>query len=169
MEMTLIPADRIRNAIFLIRDQKVILDRDLAALYGVGTKVLKQAVRRNHKRFPDDFMFVLDQQEFEKWRSQNVTSISDRMGLRHPPMAFTEQGVAMLSGLLNSDRAIAVNIAIMRTFVEFRRILATNEVLGRKIAELEMKFDQQFQTVFSVLQDLVNPPDPPRQSIGFHQ
>lgn len=93
----------VRNTIFLIREQKVILDRDLATLYGVGTKALKQAVKRNHKRFPEDFMFVMDQQEFEKWRSQNVTSISDRMGLRYPSMAFTEQGVAMLSGLLKSD------------------------------------------------------------------
>ncbi len=169
MEMNLIPADRIRNAIFLIRDQKVMLDRDLATLYGVETKVLKQAVKRNNKRFPDDFMFVLDQQEFGKWRSQYVTSISDRMGLRYAPMAFTEQGVAMLSGLLKSDRAIAVNIAIMRTFVEFRRMLETNDALGRKITELEKKFDQQFQTVFTVLNELMIPPDPPRQSIGFHQ
>ena len=113
-------------------------------------------------------MFVLDQQEFEKWRSQNVTSISDRMGLRHAPMAFTEQGVAMLSGLLKSDRAIAVNIAIMRTFVEFRRMLETSDALGRKIAELEKKFAQQFQTVFTVLNELMTPPDSPRKSIGFH-
>ncbi len=163
-----IPEDRIRNAIFLIRNQKVMLDRDLATLYGVETKALKQAVKRNYKRFPEDFMFVLDRQEFGKWRSQNVTSISDRMGLRHAPMAFTEQGVAMLSGLLKSDRAIAVNIAIMRTFVEFRRMLETSDALGRKIAELEKKFGQQFQTVFTVLNELMTPPDSPRKSIGFH-
>ena len=163
-----ITRDRIRHAIFMIRGQKVMLDRDLATLYGVETKVLKQAVNRNLKRFPADFMFVLDPKEFGKWRSQNVTSISDRMGLRHAPMAFTEQGVAMLSGLLKSDQAIAVNIAIMRTFVEFRRILETNDALGRKIADLEKKFDQQFLTIFTVLNELMNPPYPPRKSIGFH-
>ena len=109
----IIPIERVEQAIYLIRGQKVMLDRDLAVLYGVPTKALKQAVRRNSRRFPEDFMFFLTAEEFENWRSHFVTSNSDRMGLRHIPMAFTEQGVAMLSGLLNSTRAIEVNIAII--------------------------------------------------------
>ena len=110
MMSTSIPIERIENAIYYIRSHKVILDRDLAALYGVETKVLKQAVKRNLDRFPTDFMFELSKEEFENWRSQFVTSKSDKMGLRHPPMAFTEQGVAMLSSVLRSKRAVPVNI-----------------------------------------------------------
>jgi hypothetical protein len=146
-----IPIERVERAIYLIRGQKVLLDRDLAALYGVSTKALKQAVRRNGRRFPDDFMFILTPEELANWRSQFVTSNSDRMGLRHAPMAFTEQGVAMLSGLLNSRRAIEVNIAIMRTFVKLRRMLEGHEKLARKLAELESKCDEQFRVVFEVL------------------
>jgi hypothetical protein len=107
---SVVPMERIQQAILFIRGQKVLLDRDLAVLYGVETKVLKQAVKRNIRRFPSDFMFVLTGQELAIWRSQFVTSNSDRMGLRHAPMAFTEQGVAMLSGILNSDRAISLNM-----------------------------------------------------------
>jgi len=107
----LIPAERIERKIFLIKGQKVMLDRDLAELYGVLTKALKQAVRRNADRFPEDFMFILNDQEFANWRSQFVTSNADRMGLRHPPMAFTEQGVAMLSSILHSRRAISPTFA----------------------------------------------------------
>ena len=157
----------IERTIYLIRGQKVMLDRDLAALYGVETKALKQAVRRNVKRFPPDFMFVLDRNEFANWRSQFVTSNSDRMGLRHAPMAFAEQGVAMLSGLLNSDRAIEVNIAIMRTFVRLRRMLETHEQLARKLAEMEAKYDEQFKVVFDVLNALMAPPEEKRKRIGF--
>ena len=109
---TTVPIESIVSKIVFIRDEKVMLDRDLAELYGVETKVLKQAVRRNIKRFPDDFMFELTKEEFENWRSQFVTSNSDKMGLRYKPMAFTEQGVAMLSSVLHSNRAIEVNIAI---------------------------------------------------------
>ena len=115
-----VPVERVENAILLIRGEKVMLDRDRAALYHIPTRVLKQAVRRNIDRFPDDFMFVLDKSEFEAWRSQFVTSKSDRKGLRYPPMAFTEQGVAMLSSVLNSQRAVQVNITVMRTFVRLR-------------------------------------------------
>ena len=165
---TPIPAERIERAIYLLRGQKVILDRDLATLYGVPTKALKQAVNRNPKRFPDDFMFVLDGEEFATLRSQFVTSKSDpRGGTQYAPMAFTEQGVAMLSGILNSDRAIEVNIAIMRTFVKLRRMLEAHETLARKLAEIEKKYDDQFRVVFEVLNELMTPPEPKREQIGF--
>ena len=131
----------------MIRGLKVVLDRDLAALYGVETQALRQAVRRNADRFPDDFMFVLAGKEFINWRSQFVTSNSDKMGLRHAPMAFTEQGVAMLSTVLNSERAIDVNIAIMRTFVKLRQMLDSHAKLAKKLAELEAKYDGQFRIV----------------------
>jgi hypothetical protein len=167
-ESELIPIERIREAIILLRGQKVILDRDLAALYGVPTKALKQAVKRNAGRFPEDFMFVLSPGEFSEWRSQFVTSKADRMGLRYPPMAFTEQGVAMLSSVLNSEQAIRVNIAIMRAFVQLRQLLATHEDLARKLAELETKYDEQFQVVFEAIRQLMAPADPPKKQIGFH-
>jgi hypothetical protein len=147
-DVTIIPAERIEQSIYQIRGCKVMLDRDLAALYGVETKRLKEQVRRNIDRFPDDFMFVLNQEEMAKWRSQIATSISDRMGLRHAPMAFTEQGVAMLSSVLNSKRAIDVNIAIIRTFVKLRQILESHVKLARKLADMEAKYDEQFQVVF---------------------
>ncbi|NLE42326.1 MAG: ORF6N domain-containing protein [Lentisphaerae bacterium] len=131
----------------MIRGLKVVLDRDLAALYGVETQALRQAVRRNADRFPDDFMFVLTGKEFINWRSQIVTSNSDKMGLRHAPMAFTEQGVAMLATVLNSERAIDVNIAIMRTFVKLRQMLDSHARLAKKLAELEAKYDGQFRIV----------------------
>jgi phage regulator Rha-like protein len=135
----------------LIRGKKVILDRDLAVLYEVQTKVLKQAVRRNAKRFPDDFMFELTTKEFENWRSQFVTSKSDKMGLRYKPMAFTEQGVAMLSSVLNSERAIQVNIQIIRAFTKLREMLATHKDLQKKIVAMEGKYDKQFKVVFDAL------------------
>ena len=163
----LIPAERIERKIFLIKGQKVMLDRDLAELYGVLTKALKQAVRRNADRFPEDFMFILNDQEFANWRSQFVTSKSDRMGLRHAPMAFTEQGVAMLSSVLNSPRAIHVNIAIMRAFVQLRAILSTHAKLARKLEELEKKYDSQFRIVFDAIRQLMTPPVTPRKPIGF--
>jgi hypothetical protein len=165
----LIPAERIEKAILLIRGHKVMLDRDLAELYGVPTKVLNQSVRRNLKRFPDDFMFQLSQEELENWRSQMVTSNSaSRMALRRPPYAFTEQGVAMLSSVLHSDRAVAVNIAIMRAFVHLREILATHKDLARKLEELERKYDTQFRAVFEAIRQLmIPPPEPRRGRIGF--
>src|SRR5881398_857123 len=133
---SLIPVERIEKAIYLIRGEKVMLDRDLAALYGVGTKVLKQAVRRNLNRFPADFMFELNESEFKDWRSQFVTSKTDRMGLRYRPMAFSEHGILMLSSVLNSERAIQVNIEIMRSFVKRRRMLASNVELSRRFDDL---------------------------------
>jgi hypothetical protein len=162
-----IPVERVEKAILLVRGEKVMLDRDLAALYDIPTKVLKQAVRRNIDRFPDDFMFVLDKTEFEAWRSQFVTSKSDRKGLRYPPMAFTEQGVAMLSSVLNSQRAVQVHIAIMRTFVHLRRMLDSNAELAGKLAQLEKKYDQQFKVVFDAIRQLMIPPEPKRKQIGF--
>jgi len=167
---SLIPAERIEKSILLIRNNKVILDRDLAELYGVPTKVLNQAVRRNLKRFPDDFMFQLSHQELEKWRSQFVTSNSaGKMGVRRRPYAFTEQGVAMLSSVLNSDRAIEVNIAIMRAFVKLREILSTHKDLARKLTELERKYDENFRVVFEAIRQLMAPPPPSgkKRRIGF--
>jgi hypothetical protein len=168
MAEMVVPMERIQKMIYLVRGQKVMLDRDLAVLYEVPTKVLKQAVKRHAERFPDDFMFVLDRPEFMKWRSQFVTSNSDRMGLRYAPMAFTEQGVAMLSSVLNSPRAIQVNIAIMRAFIQLRVILSTHADLVRKLEEMEKKYDAQFRVVFDAIRQFMTPPASPRKRIGFH-
>ena len=164
---SLILQETIEGKILLVRGKKVILDRDLAVLYEVQTKVLKQAVRRNAKRFPDDFMFELTTKEFENWRSQFVTSKSDKMGLRYKPMAFTEQGVSMLSSVLNSERAIQVNIQIMRTFTKLREMLATHKDLQKKIVAMEGKYDKQFKVVFDALRVLIEPPEKPKSRIGF--
>ncbi len=129
----------VQQQIFLIRGKQVMVDRDLAALYGVETRILKQAVKRNMERFPEEFMFQLDNQEFEKWRSQFVMSNSDKMGLRHAPYVFTEQGVAMLSAVLKSPTAISVSIAIMNAFVEARRILAQSDKHEMAIGELQLR------------------------------
>jgi len=163
----LVPEEVIVRKILFVRGEKVLLDRDLAELYGVETRVLKQAVRRNRKRFPKDFMFELTKQEFEDWRSQFVISKSDKMGLRYRPMAFTEQGVAMLSSVLNSDRAIEVNIAIMRAFVQLRKMIASNEELARKLDELEEKYDEQFRIVFDAIHALIEHEEKPPKKIGF--
>jgi len=162
-----IPVERIKQLIVFVRGQKVMLDRDLAELYGVETKVLKQAVRRNIKRFPDDFMFELTKEEFENWRSQFVTSNRDKMGLRYKPMTFTEQGVAMLSSVLRSGRAIEVNIAIMRAFVQLREMLTSNGELARKLKQMENKYDEQFKVVFKAIRQLMTPLEKPRKKVGF--
>jgi len=152
--------------ILFIREQKVMLDQDLAELYGVATKVLTQAVKRNADRFPEDFMFQLTKQEFNDLRSQFVTS--NWGGRRYPPYAFTEQGVAMLSSVLRSERAIHVNIEIMRAFVCLRQMLASNAELARKLAALEKKYDAQFKVVFDAIRELMTPPEPKKKrSIGF--
>jgi len=162
--MALIPQETIESKILLLRGQKVMLDRDLARLYGVETKYLKRQVRRNLNRFPSDFMFKLSKQEFGNWRRQFVTSNSaDKMGLRYPPYVFTEPGVAMLSSVLNSDRAIRVNIQIIRTFIKLRQILSTHKDLKRKIEAMENKYDEQFKVVF----ELLAPPPTPKKQIGF--
>ena len=165
--INLISIEKIENAIYLIRGEKVMLDRGLAALYGVGTHVLKQAVRRNKDRFPSDFMFVLNPAEFRNWRSQFVISKADRMGLRHPPMAFTEQGVAMLSSVLRSKRAITVNIEVMRAFVKLRQLLASNAELSRRLDELESNYDKQFKVVFKAIRNSMAVPVRNRKEIGF--
>ena len=158
--------EAIAGKIYLIRGTKVMLDRDLAELYGVETKVLKQAIRRNIKRFPPDFMFELSKEEFKNWRSQFVTSNRIKMGLRHLPMAFTEQGVAMLSGVLNSDRAIAVNIQIMRNFTKLRHMVSDNEDLRRELAELREQTDDRFQIVFETLDQLLTVDVDKKKKIG---
>jgi len=163
----IIRAERIQQCIYLIRKQKVMLDKDLAELYGVKTKALIQAAKRNIDRFPSDFMFQLSDSEFSKLRSQTVTS--NWGGRRYNPYAFTEQGVAMLSSVLRSKRAVEVNIAIMRTFVKLRQILADNALLRRKIESMERKYDEKFQQVFDVLKYMIAEEAKPKQPFGFHR
>ena len=165
--LELVPIEVIENRILLIRGVKVMLDSHLAGLYEVPTKRLNEAVRRNASRFPDDFMFQLSPEETDCLRSQIATSNEGRGGRRYMPFVFTEQGVAMLSSVLNSDRAIAVNIAIMRTFVRLRQILAAHEELAAMLGAMEQKYDDQFKVVFDVLRQLTEPPDQPRRPIGF--
>jgi ORF6N domain-containing protein len=160
----------IERRIYLIRGQKVMIDEDLAELYGVTTKQLNQQVSRNRKRFPKDFMFRLTKEEAEALRSQFVTSKTGRGGRRYLPYAFTEQGVAMLSSVLKSDRAIDVNIAIMRAFVKLRQMLETNEALNRKFAAVIRKLsthDKYFTVIFDELKRLSEPSTPSRKQIGF--
>jgi len=163
---SLVPLERIEQAILLIRGEKVMLDVDLAALYGVETRIINRGVKRHLKRFPQDFMFQLTLQEYEHLRSQFGISNS-RGGRRYPPYAFTEQGVAMLSSVLNSPRAVQVNIEIMRAFVRLRRMLAGNEELKRKIENLEKKYDAQFRVVFQAIKELMEPPKRKTRRIGF--
>lgn len=171
----------IGSRISLLRGQRVMLDADLAELYGVQTKVLVQAVKRNIVRFPADFMFQLSSDEFKVLRSQTVTSNNTRGGRRTAPYAFTEQGVAMLSSVLNSPRAMGVNIEIMRTFVRVRELAATHSELAKRLSELEEKTElvsmqhdtfsrntrNQLKQVFEALRELMTPPAPPKRPIGF--
>ena len=161
----LISKESLMNKILLIRRRKVILDNDLAQLYGVETKILNRAVRRNIERFPSDFMFQLNKEEYENLRFQFGTSSWG--GRRYPPLAFTEQRIAMLSSVLHSERAIKVNITIMRAFVKLRKLLRTNDELNRKLEEIEKKYDKQFKIVFQVLQQLMVKPVKKRKEIGF--
>ena len=157
---------RVEARILVLRGQRVMLSPHLAELYGVQPKVLVQAVKRNAARFPEDFMFQLSRDEFGNLKSQFVTSSWG--GLRRAtPYAFTEQGVAMLSSILNSPKAIRVNIEIMRAFVRLRRILASHEDLARKLEELEKRYDAQFRAVFDAIRQLMEPPERQRRSIGF--
>ena len=165
-QKSFVPAERIEQSILLIRGQKVMLDADLAALYEVPTKALNQAVKRNERRFPPDFMFQLNKKE----KNELVTNCDRFKRLKHStalPRAFTEQGVAMLSTVLNSERAIEVNIEIMRAFVRLREMLASNVTLARKLAALEKKYDEQFKVVFDAIRALMTPPEKPRKKIGF--
>lgn len=189
-EASLIPTRRIEQKILLLRGEKVMLDRDLAELYGVETKVLNQAVKRNLERFPEDFMFQVSNEEAAQiLRSQIVTLKDETIGnpskniqnsrsqivtlkhgtnLKYRPYAFTEQGVAMLSGVLNSPRAVQTNLAIMRTFVQLRQMLASHSDLSRKLAALEGKYDQQFRVVFDAIRALMSEKKSPKREIGFH-
>jgi hypothetical protein len=165
----LVPVERVQNLIYLIRGQKVLLDRDLAALYGVETRVLNQAVRRNKDRFPSDFLFSLTRAEI-----RNISQIVICSEIKHARsvFAFTEQGVAMLSSVLNSPRAIQVNIEIMRAFVRLRQLLSSNAELARKLAALERKYDRKFKIVFDAIRELMTEGAPihatVRREIGFH-
>jgi hypothetical protein len=159
---------RIENAILVIRGQKVMLDEDLATLYEVPVKVLNQAVRRNQERFPADFVFRLSMREYRVLRSQIVTLEKGRGRYRkYPPLVFTEQGVAMLSSVLRSPRAVAVNIEIMRAFVRMRRMAVEHADIVRRIDRLERRYDSRFRIVFDALRCMMTPPDPPRRRIGF--
>ena len=163
---SIVPVERIEGAILLIRKHKVILDKDLAMLYGVTTGNLNKAVTRNIDRFPSDFMFRLSKDEFENLRFHFGTSSWG--GTRKPPRAFTEHGVAMLSGILRSLRAVQVNIEIMRAFVRLRRLLGAHKALARKIDGLERKYDAQFKVVFDAIRQLMEPPsESKRKLIGF--
>ena len=171
----------IQSRILALREQRVMLDADLAQLYGVETRVLVQAVKRNLARFPEDFMFQLSAEEFANLRSQTVISSAGHGGRRTAPYAFTEQGVAMLSSVLGSPRAIAVNIEIMRTFVRVRALAATHGDLAKRLAELEDKTEAlamnhdtfsrntriHLKQIFDALRELMTPPDPPKRPIGF--
>jgi len=191
MKREIIPAKQIARSIYLLRGQKVLLDFDLAALYGVATKVLNQAVKRNRERFPDDFMFQLTASETSFLRSQFVTLkeqdaanegvVENRSQIvtgsfkhretRSRPYAFTEQGVAMLSSVLKSERAVKVNIAIMRAFVKLREALETNRELAGKFSELEKrvgKHDEKIGAILEAIWQLMGPPTKPRREIGFH-
>jgi hypothetical protein len=184
MATDIVPTERIAQAIYVIRGQKVMLDFDLALLYGVTTGALNQAVRRNQARFPADFMFRLTTAEEDhlkcqigisnkgpSLKSQSVISKPGRGGRRHQPYAFTEQGVAMLSSVLNSGRAVKVNIAIMRAFVKLREALETNRELARKFSELEKrvgKHDDEIGAIIDAIRQLMAPPEKPAREIGFH-
>ncbi len=165
---SIIPREWIEKRIYFVRQQKMMLSTDLAVLYEVEPRVLVQAVKRNIERFPEDFMFQLSEKEFADLKSQIV--ISSWGGLRRAtPYAFTEQGVAMLSSVLRSKRAIQVNIEIMRAFVKLRQMLASNTALARKLATLEKKYDAQFKVVFDAIRSLMSPSEKPKSRIGFRK
>jgi len=171
----LVPAERIEKAIYLIRGERVMLDRDLAKLYGVPTKAFNQAVKRHAERFPPDFMFQLTSEEARAWwlevatnrlRSQIVT-LKRGQHIKYRPYVFTEHGILMLSSVLNSERAIQVNIEIMRSFVKLRQMLVSNAELSRRLDDLESKYDRQFKVVFDAIRQLMSPPRPGRKQIDF--
>jgi phage regulator Rha-like protein len=169
---TVLTDREIISKIFIIRDQKIMLDRDLAEIYGVETKVLKQAVKRNIERFPEDFMFVMTKSELEDWRSQFVTSNSDRMGLRHLPYCFTEQGVTMLSCILNSQRAIELNIKIIRVFTKMREAITGSLALKIELEELKKQIEGHGESIANILRyldELIEKESKPKpiKKIGF--
>jgi phage regulator Rha-like protein len=174
-----IPDEVVINKIYLIRGQKVMLDRDIAVLYGVDTKRLKEAVRRNIERFPEDFMFEMTAKELENWRSQFASSNSEKMGLRYAPFCFTEEGVTMLACVLSSPRAISVNIQIIRVFKRMREMLANHKDILIKLEGIEKKLlhhdnhlkkhEEEIQLIFEALKQLLDTPNPPRKRIGYRQ
>jgi ORF6N domain len=161
-----LPARPIDLNILIVRDEKVILDSDLAALYGVGTRVLVQAFKRNRKRFPEDFVFQLTKSEFDGLKSQSVIS-KGRGGRRSLPYAFTEHGAVMAANLLNSERAIETSVEVVRAFVRLRKMVAANAELARKLDTLEKQYDEQFKVVFAAIRQLMTPPAPKPKQIGF--
>jgi phage regulator Rha-like protein len=164
----IVPTALISQKILFVRGTRIMLDADLARLYGVATKNLNKAVKRNASRFPADFMFRLSSKDLQSLRFQTGTSNSSRGGRRYAPYAFTEQGVAMLSSVLRSSRAVQVNVAIMRTFVRLREMLATHEELRRKIDAMEKRYDARFQAVFDTIRQMLETPVPAKKHIGFH-
>jgi len=170
IKTSLIPDEKVMNKIYLIRGQKVMMDRDPAELYQVETRALNQAIRRNSERFPEDFMFQLTKKEFANWKSQIVISNSEKMGLRKRPFVFTEQGVSMLSGVLNSETAIRVHIQIIRVFTRMREMMLTQKDILLKLESIERKmegYDDDIALIFEYLKKLVNQPETPRNRIGF--
>lgn len=174
MSRTIVVSEEtIINKIYLVRGYKVMLDRDLAEMYGVETRVLNQAIKRNERRFPGDFMFQMTREELSDWKSQNVISNKEKMGLRKPPNVFTEQGVAMLSSVLNSETAIEVNIQIIRTFTRIRQMLSEHTELRLEVEKIKKKLDNQdknMEVVFQYLDELLKKKDqtqPERKSIGY--
>ena len=168
----LIPDEVVMNKIYEVRDQKVMIDRDLAELYGVETKRLKEQVRRNKDRFPDDFMFEMSKEEFSEWRLATPISDEDKQGLRYAPFCFTEHGVLMLSSVLNSKQAIQVNIQIMRVYTKMKEMLLTNQDLLIKMNELESKVsnhDKSIKQVFAYLKQFVKEQKEPKEPVGFKQ
>jgi hypothetical protein len=173
----MITDETVVNKIYLIRGKKVMIDRDLAEMYGVETRRLNEQVKRNEKRFPGDFMFQLTQQELHDWKSQNATSNKERMGLRKLPNVFTEQGVAMLSSVLNSETAIEVNIKIIRVFTRMREMLFTHKDILLKLEQVERKalkqdsrlnkHEREMRIIFTALKELLNPKTEPIRKIGF--
>jgi len=168
MTTGIIARERIESKILSIRGLRVLVDRDLARLYQVPTKRLNEQVKRNRKRFPSDFMFQMTKIEFNEWKSHFATSKKDKMSLRKRPFVFTQEGVAMLSSVLSSDRAILVNVTIMRAFVKLSTILATHKDLARKLKELEEKYNSQFRVVFEAIRKLMAEEKKPVRKIGFH-
>ncbi|MCK9640175.1 MAG: ORF6N domain-containing protein [Prolixibacteraceae bacterium] len=170
IDLPVIPDEIIIDRIYLVRNQKVMIDRDLAILYGIETKVLKQSVKRNIERFPTDFMFEMTKEELDNWRSQIVTSNADKMGLRYAPYCFTEPGVTMLSCVLNSKRAIEVNIKIIRVFTRLKEMVLTHKDILLKLEQMEsqlFKNSKEIQVIFSALKQLLNPAQVSRRKVGF--
>ena len=169
-QMAVIPVERIERAILSIRGEKVMLDRDLAELYGVETRVLNQAVKRNADRFPEDFMFQLTAGEAEAVRRSRSQSVILKRGenIKYLPYAFTEHGALMLANVLNSERAAQTSVQVVRAFVRLRQMLASNAELARRLEAMEKKYDRRFKIVFDAIRQLMSPPEPKRREIGFH-